>query len=151
MTADHVSYWDGPALAVWLDRKAIFAVHPDFAKDGFWSLWVGMWCGFWKHDFVALSGQCPFALRSLLKVPPGTVICLFPEGEIRRGAEPLPWQAGVRYLLEKRPDLTHWHLTACPVGTRQGPSRFRWCRNWEIRSIALHDPARSGPSEPRSR
>ena len=132
LTADHVSYWDGPLLAIWLERKAIFAVHPDFARTWFWSRWISLWCGLWRHDYLALSMRSPFGLRRLLRSPSETVICLFPEGAIRRRAAPLPWQAGMRYLLEKRPELKHWHLTACPGRVCPSPSGVRPCWHWKI-------------------
>lgn len=153
LTADHVSYWDGPLLAIWLDRKAIFTVHPDFARSWFWSRWISFWCGLWRHDYLALSMQSPFGLRRLLQSPSETVICLFPEGAIRRRAgPPLPWQAGMRYLLEKRPELEHWHLTACPGLACPARSGARPCWHWKVEPVTKQagsvdtDPAQSQPA-----
>lgn len=136
LTADHVSYWDGPMLAVWFDREVIFVVHPDFARNWFWARWIRFWCGLWRHKYLPLSRSSPFGLRHLLEAPSETVICLFPEGAIRRQADPLPWQAGTQYLLERRPDLEHWHLTACPGWTRPSRSGAKPCWRWKIEPAA---------------
>ena len=111
LTADHRSLCDGPLLAIWLTRPALFAVHADYGRHWFWSHVIQLWCRFWGHRFVVLSEGAPFGLRALLAACPDRLVCLFPEGKISHGSTSYPWKEGVFFLLKHRPDFKHHHMT----------------------------------------
>ncbi|MGF1531619.1 MAG: 1-acyl-sn-glycerol-3-phosphate acyltransferase [Puniceicoccaceae bacterium] len=77
VVANHLSYLDAAALAVFLPFPVTFAINPEVAQKP----WVRVWLGIFRA--IPVSREDPSALRKLIRlVGGGNHLMLFPEGRI---------------------------------------------------------------------
>ena len=113
VTANHVSFLDGPLVALTSPSPLHFAVHTDFSRrspiaiQGMAAL-ARLGCGW----VVPLDAEAPFGIRKLAReLKAGANVMVFPEGAISPG-RPLPEKAGLAWVVERvRPQRVHIKIT----------------------------------------
>jgi 1-acyl-sn-glycerol-3-phosphate acyltransferase len=96
---NHRSLFDGPLMACVTDRPMLFAVDPDWCCREPWRFALNLLSRSGFGEVVPLDSRRPFAWRRLAaKLLEGAPVCLFPEGAIARGEEPLPIRPGLARL-----------------------------------------------------
>lgn len=100
VTANHVSYVDGIAIALCATKymhyavETPFAVHNPYARALFAFL---KWLEF--GEVVPVDSSSPFAVRRLANlIQQGHTVMIFPEGAISPDSAPQPEQSGVQWL-----------------------------------------------------
>jgi 1-acyl-sn-glycerol-3-phosphate acyltransferase len=101
--ANHGSYIDGLLMAMTSPVPMTFAADPAYAVDHpVTSKALGWLSRIGFGRVVPVESKSPFGARSLLMAwRQGEHIMIFPEGGVRKRAEPLPAWPGAEWLIEK--------------------------------------------------
>lgn len=102
LSSNHVSFLDGPLIALTAPAPLVFAVDTDYsrrspaARKGM-DLLARLGCG----AILPLDSSAPFGVRHLVKaLRAGSSVMVFPEGQISDG-HALPEKAGLAWILKR--------------------------------------------------
>lgn len=103
VTCNHVSLLDGIIVALASPRPLVFPVTPLYARDHPYASRLLRWCERRGLGRVVPMDKGHFLpLRHLCRaLEDGESVCIFPEGGLADGFNPLPENPGYRWLHEK--------------------------------------------------